>query len=376
MGILGVNSNADADNAKRTVFYSKFAASDTWENVKDFTYSTGGSTRIPVGSRGILTNAVVTDDYVYLFSQDSCYKTAVSEVSLTSGASPADFFAPYGCVNQYCAVNMADAVITFDGKRVIRYRKNISSGQLEADKTFDWAIGKHLENADADQSDAVMFYYEAKQLLFLECNIAGVRVRFVRDNTPIFDREGVLITEGRWLPPDTNVNNIGYFEINGSCYTTDRTDDTIYEIEKGYTDTDGDSGTNIDCVIASGITRLEKDWITADYKDLFVSGAGTSGSIIYLQPIIGGSETTVKEIAPASIVTGDEIASGVPGEEVPGGEGASDEFIQFDVCKPPYPSKGNSFKFISYCSGDGHAFKVDAWKVLAKAYSNSHITRT
>lgn len=362
IGIAETEAGSSSDVPPSNMTFSQFATAAAIENIVKLTGGTSGSEL--VGKAGILTNAVATRDYLYLFKEDETYFISVGDVNVSSGARPPQLFsANYGCLNADCAVEMGGFMVWLTkNRRVIKSNVRIEGGSsvLYPDESFDRPVREILDTLDTSQPTAHVFYSKTKKLLFIEGEFAGERLTLVYDNNLQV-----------WLPPDRNKLLTLYYETPNGLYATAQNDDTVYEMET----TTSDDGADIESIIATGVFEFESGRVTCDWKDVEVSGSITQQTEISVVPVVNGSDGTEKLITEedANFSTGTAIGDVVVGGEVIGGD-AAEELGQFDVKKAIYPAIGQDIQIVFSTFGDGHFQQIESWKITADAFSSSLLT--
>lgn len=363
VGADGADVTTGSEVPQTTLYYSDFSVATYAERIIDF--ANGGFEM--VGKDGILTNAIATRDYMYLFKENEAYYISIYDVNTsTKGRPPQLFSAKYGCVNKHCADVMGDFVVWLtNNKRIIASNIRVEDGTaaLYPDERFDSPIRELLDLMDDDQSSARVYYQTKRKELHVKVSISNQIVEVVYDND-----------KGIWCPPDTNKLFHGYFEIKGEPYATSDNGDTIYKLDDGG----NDDGADIESCIATGIFEFKDGRTMCDWGSIAVSGSGTVNTTIEYTSTTEQGESGVKEIniTEAEFGLGSPIgAVGIGSGIIGGGEEIPSE-ADFDVQKAVYPAKARQIQHKFYCYGDGHKMTIKSWSQKAKAYTNQLLTTT
>lgn len=342
---------------------------------KAYTFSGGKSGNNLVGRKGVLTNILATNDYLFLFTDEETYKIANADVNITSGARIPRLFSPrFGCVNQFCAVTMEQGMIVYltKNKRVIKssiagQTDQLGMAVLFPDEQFDRPVFELLQNMDADQSASRMHYWTKGRLLFITCKIGGQKITLVYDNNV-----------GVWLPPDTNKPFNSYFEIDGELYATQDTDDGVYHVEYGSSD----NLSPIDWVVATGVLRAEqgegdKGLASCDFQETEFVGSIAQGTNLKYHPVIDttkvGNDKTVPQSA-ASFPGGENIGNIQIGNITIGGVQLNPDRAPIAYRFANTPGLGFGIQLYWSAFQDGGAASVKAYKVLGRRFTDSFLT--
>ncbi len=107
--VVGVQANFSTNYQAPTYthFYADSADAHAVGGLaKAYTFSGGKSGNNIVGRRGVLTNILALNDYLFLFTELETYKISNADVNIVTGERTPRLFTPaYGCANQFCAGN-------------------------------------------------------------------------------------------------------------------------------------------------------------------------------------------------------------------------------------------------------------------------------
>lgn len=245
--LMGFPSTTNADQPNNSVICGQFVAGQTGttgiEKIIDFTYGTGGSTKILVGTGGKLTNILGEGDNFWFFTEDRAFATASADV-VSSGSAigltkPDEKDRNHGCINEDCAIVMGSGDMGYvtNDRRIMR--KTISTVQGAAipyaDESFDIDIRDHLKNMDADQTGALAFYYRGQRKAIFQLKILGQWYWFIFDYN-VSRQIGSTVVQGAWQPPQNISPVTGFFERNGVLFGTDASTDIVYSFFTTFTD--------------------------------------------------------------------------------------------------------------------------------------------
>lgn len=252
--IMGFPSATNADQPNNSVMAGQFVIGETGaagiEKIIDFTYGTGGSTKIVVGNGGKLTNILGVKDTIYFFLEDKTYSTnsaeittGINEVTFSTAAIgltiPREKDGNHGCLNEDCATEMGKNELAFitNDRRIMRIRISPETGSAEpySDESFDTDIREHLEDMDNDQTGALAFHYKGQRKTIFQIKINGQWIWLIFDHN-IQRTVGSTIIQGAWQPPQYITPVASFFERNGVLWGTDASDDTVYSFFTSFTD--------------------------------------------------------------------------------------------------------------------------------------------
>lgn len=204
---MGFPSAANADAPNNTVMAGQFVIGQTGatgiELIFDFTYGTGGSTKITVGGGGAMRNILGVADTLYFFTERKTFSVNSSSI-ITSGTGiggtiPDEKDGLHGCFNEDCAAMMGNEAFTYvtNDRRIMRQRIDPDTGTaLNApEEDFDIDIRGHLVNMDKDQTGALVFHYRGGRQTIYQLRISGQWVWFIWDHNivrNVGDRKSVV----------------------------------------------------------------------------------------------------------------------------------------------------------------------------------------
>lgn len=245
--IMGFPSASNADQPNNTVMCGQFVIGQTGasgiENIIDFTYGTGGSTKIVVAGGGAVKNILGVKDFIYFFTEDQVHATASSSIS-TSGSSigltiPDLKDEMHGCLNEDSACIMGDNALTYitNDRRFMRIPIATDTGAAVSspEEDFDVDVRDHLKNMDKDQTGALCFHYRGGRQTIYQVRIAGQWMWFIYDHN-IIRTQGSNFVRGAWQPPQSIAPVRSFFERNGVLYGTDISNDKVYSYFTSFTD--------------------------------------------------------------------------------------------------------------------------------------------
>lgn len=247
MHIMGFPSATNADQPNNSVLAGQFVIGQTGasgiENIIDFTFGTGGSTKIVVGGGGKVTNLIGVADTLYFFTEEKVFAALAADIA-TSGSSigltiPDEKDELHGCLNEDSATVMGDNALTYitNDRRFISIPIDTDTGAaLSApNEDYDVDIRDHLKNMDRNQEGALVYHYRGGRQTIYQVKISGQWFWFIRDHN-IRRQVGSNVVEGAWQPPQSITPVKGFFERNGVLYGTDPSDDTVYSFFTDFSD--------------------------------------------------------------------------------------------------------------------------------------------
>lgn len=246
--LMGYPSASNADHPNNTVMAGQFVIGQTGatgiELIVDFTFGTGGATKITVGSGGKVTNVIESKEFIYFLTEDKVYGTASTDVTTSGsaiGATIPDIKDElHGCVNEDCAAIMGNNALTYvdgNGKRIMRIPLDVYTGAVvsKPEEDFDVDIRSHLKNMDKNQTGALVYHYKGGRQTIYQLKISGQWKWFIYDHN--VDREvGGYIVKGAWQPPQNIPPVTGFFERQGVLWGTDASTDTVYSFFTAFSD--------------------------------------------------------------------------------------------------------------------------------------------
>lgn len=342
MGGVGSQVATNADQPNATVYFGKFAAPDAIENVIDFTFGSGGSTREIVGKWGRVTNAVPAKDYLYVFKEAESYSASAAEVGIASpsssspgpslGATPMNLKDEiHGCLNEDSACVIGNNEITYitSDRRIMRIRLATDSGAaiLFPDEGFDVPLREHLKNMDTDQTGARAFYHKAKRRSVYQVRITGQWYWFVYDHNI-----------DAWQPPQQVLFASDFFERKGVLYCTDGSDDTVYSLNTAF----DDDGVPVNWACFTGNFNVG----SADMKKARVQGEVSQAAMVQLQTFVtnrsggrqGGSQKTIDG---STFTYSDDHAVGADAVGEGGVEAETAQIADWEAEWDIFPSEAN-----------------------------------
>lgn len=357
MHLMGFPSASNVDQPNHTVVTGQFVVGETGatsiEKIIDFTYGTGGSTKIPVGKAGMMANLVGAKDYLYFFKSTEAYVAGVGDVTTTGtgigGTIPVLRDENFGCLNEDCAAVMGNSEIAYltSDKRIMRIRIASQNGAAVQfpDESFDVPMRKLLNLMDDDQTGALVFYHKGKRRLHVQVKIQAQWVTLIYDNNI-----------GAWQPPQTGWYFKDYFERKGVLYATDATDDTVYRVYSTFTD----NASPIECWICTGIFDIDD----CSIDSVKVKGQITQPTTINFKLPVNQGTTPTKTVTGSSYSygTGSSLGSVMLGGETLGGEGESGDLATYKKVFDGFPRDGNSVQLLSWCLGDSFHYSLKSYQ--------------
>lgn len=382
IGASTQDADASSDVPPSVLYFSQFVTAATIENIIDFSGGLSGTEL--VGKAGIITNIIATNNFLYIFKQDSTCYIDLADVNKTSGARPPQPLqdangnvAGHGCLNEDCAVHIGNGEIGFatQNKRNIRIKIATDSGApvVFPDELWDYPIQNILTNMDDDQPNAHVFYDTTDRTYEFEAIFDGQRLTVIYQNVPIFN-DGVLASTGRWLPPDIGKSSRSKHMRKGRQYATALDNDTIFLMNEGFVDDD----LEIDCVMATGAREIGKEdgRVTVDWKAVEISGSMTELAEVTFEGAVGSNTPQQKSFDSTGLSYDTAVASGAVqiGDNELGGLVESSPFADFDKRFAIYPRFGPTLQIILSSFKTASAFKWYSYRVEAAALSKSLLT--
>lgn len=243
MHLLGFPNPTNTDAPNNSVITSQFILNNIqeMEKIVDFTFGTGGSTRITVSGGGKVTNTLSVGDSIYFFTQEKVFATSAGNIS-DSGASigltiPVEKDTLHGCLNEDSATVMGSGALTYitNDKRIISLPVDTESGAAIAapQEDFDRDVRGILKDMDDVQPNAFAYHFRGGRKTIYQVRVKGQYIWLIFDHN-IVREMGSNFVRGAWQPPQyvTPMNSL--FERNGTLYGT--TDNTVYSIFTSFTD--------------------------------------------------------------------------------------------------------------------------------------------
>lgn len=379
MHLMGFQSTTNADQPNHTSVTGQFVVGQTGaggiELIIDFTYGTGGSTKIPVGKAGRLTNMIGMKDYLYFLKESETYAAAAGDVTTTGsgigGTIPLLRGEEQGCFNEDCAASMGDGEMTsIDAarKRLWRFKIATDTGAPVSfpEEGYDTDVRVLLQGMDEDQSGAMVIPHRARKRTIYQVRIDGLFYWIIYDkNIKVQYSDG--LRPGAWQPPHLGVAVGDFFERKGELYGIAQDDDTIYKFNTGMSDADAP----IECVIAGGIFDIDDSMVDeAEYK-----GTITELSTFTIQTIVSGD---IEGNPDPKTVTGTEygygggigVGFGTVGHVNVGG-GATVESAKWKKVLDVYPSEGNRVQYVLRSIGETNLWSLSRPLLRGRSFSSS-----
>ena len=255
---MGFPSATDFDAPNHSVNAGQFVIGQTGatgiESIIDFTWGTGGATKIQVNGGGAVTNILGAKDFFWFFAKRKVYATSSADIT-TSGSAigltiPDEKDELHGCLNEDCATVMGDNAITWiDHKKFMRIPISTDTGAPVSppQEDFDAAIREDLINMDSDQTGALVYHYRGGLQTIYQVKISGLWTWFIYDHNIVFNTSSG-VQHGAWQPPQLINPVTGFFEREGVLFGTDMTTDTVYSFFTAFSD----NQTAIQTTIATG----------------------------------------------------------------------------------------------------------------------------
>lgn len=379
MHIMGFPSATNADQPNNTVLAGQFVVGQTGvsgiELIVDYTFGTGGSTKIAVGGGGRITNILGVADYIYFFTERKVFATAASSI-FSSGSSigltiPDEKDVLHGCLNEDCATVMGDNAITYisDDHRFIRQPIDTESGAPigAPEEDFDVDIRDHLKDMDRDQTGALVYHFRGGRQTIYQVRENGQWYWHIFDHN-IIRAQGSNFVRGAWQAPWQISPVKGFFERDGVLYGTDPSDDKVYR----YFDTLNDNGIPIQVTIATGEFNVGD----AMMEQAQMQGEINQAAMINIRCYVTNN-TSGRRSGSAKIISGASYSYGVEhgvGIDPVGAGGVESETVTtakwrkgFDV----YPSEANFVQLIAENFTDGGYFSINSYSLTGKQYGSS-----
>jgi len=162
--LMGFPNPSNLDQPNNSVVAGQFVDGSQveLEKIIDFTYGTGGSTKIMVGTGGKVTNIFGQEDNLWFFTENRTFSAAASAVSTDATNASIGLTIPvekdhnHGCVNENCAIDNGDGEMSYitNDRRIMRQAISTQSGAAVSfpDEHYDMEIIEHLQNMDLDQN--------------------------------------------------------------------------------------------------------------------------------------------------------------------------------------------------------------------------------
>lgn len=362
---MGFPSASNADQPNHSVMVSKFvigqAGASGIEDIIDFTYGTGGATKIVVGKGGKMTSIVGIKDFIYFLKEDSVSNTASSAISV-SGASigltiPEIKDENHGCLNEDSAISIGNNEIAYitNDKRILRVKLFSDGGAAVPfpDELFDVDIWKDLENMDDDQPLGMAVYHKAQRVSIFQVRLGGQWYWLMFDHKT-----------DAWQPPQLVIPANGFFERKGILYATDSTTDQIYEV---FTTFD-DNGIPIECTVATPIFDVDDSMMTTGEAKGIITHSTNIEITTHTWTNAGEKVSSPKMITGSNYTYGEDRSIG--SVAIGGINNATrlpyaDWKRSFDI----YPQEANKIQLQLFCEGDH--FSLSRFSLVGQNYSRS-----
>lgn len=379
MHLMGFPSAANADQPNNTVMAGQFVVGQTGaagiELILDYTFGTGGSTKIVVAGGGKMTNILGVAESIYFFTENKVFSTLASDIA-DSGSSigltiPREKDGLHGCINEDCATLMGNNALTYITKdnRFMRIPIDTETGAAIAapEEDYDVDIRGVIKSMDRDQTGALVYHYNGGRQTIYQVRIRGQWYWIIRDHN-IIRSQGSNFVRGAWQAPWQISPVRGFFERDGVLYGTDPSDDKVYR----YFDTLNDNGIPIQVCIASGEFNVGN----AMMQQAELQGDINQPSEINIRCYVtnntaGRRSGSVKKILGIDYTYDSE--HGVSIDPVGGGgvesetEATAKWRREFDI----YPSEASFVQLVSENFQDGGYFSINAFSISGKQYPST-----
>jgi hypothetical protein len=376
--IMGFPSATNADQPNNTVMCGQFvsgaesATGDATDiqNIIDFTYGTGGSTKITVGGGGKVTNILGVKDYFYFFTELQMSSAAAASITTTGtgigGTIPAVKDTLHGCLNEDCATIQGDEALTYvtNDHTIMQVTIATDTGAAVSapNDHFDVPIRSHLQKMDKDQTGALVYHYRGGRQTIYQLKIAGQWTWFIWDfnvsrwirNRPIY---------GAWQPPQLIQPVTGFFERDGALYGTDADTDAVYSFFTAF----NDNFNPIQTTIATGAFNIGNAMMgKATMKGLVNQPSDININCFVWNNTLGKRSGSVKHILGSDYSYSDDFSVGA----LPVGEGGVTPVTtltaqwkkEFGI----FPSQANMVQLVLQNFQDGGYFSLDSFTLTGK----------
>lgn len=379
MHIMGFPAATNADQPNNTVMAGQFVIGATGaagiENIIDFTYGTGGSTKIVVAGGGRVTNLLGVQDVIYFFTEDKVLATLSSDIASSGSAIgltiPDNKDELHGCLNEDSACVMGNDAITYitNDRRFMRIPIDPDTGNAvgRPDETFDIDIRGHLKNMDKDQAGALCFHYRGGRQTIFQVKITGQWYWFIFDHN-IRTQVGSNVFTGAWQPPQQIAPVRSLFERNGVLYGTDVSDDTVYTFFTTFTD----NLTPIYAIIATGEFSVGN----AMMKKAQLQGEVNQPSEVNIRCYVT-NDTSGRRSGSAKVIDGADYQYSEDNSigAVPVGDGGVEAETtqiakwrkEFDI----FPSEATRAQLVAENQQDGGYFSISSFSLSGDQYAGT-----
>lgn len=377
--IMGFPSATNADQPNNTVMAGQFVIGQTgatgMELILDFTYGTGGSTKILVGGGGRVTNILGVKDFIYFFTEEKAQATASSSI-ITSGSGiggtiPDEKDELHGCLNEDCATVMGDSAITYitPDHRIMRLPIATDTGAAVSppEEDFDVDIRDHLKNMDKDQTGALTYHYRGGRQTIYQVKILGQWYWFIWDHN-IIRSMGSAHVRGAWQAPQQITPVRSFFERNGVLYGTDPSTDKVYSFFTTFTD----NLAPIYCIIATGSFNVGN----AITKRAWLQGDINQPSLINIRCYVTNNEGgrrsgSIKQIRGSDYTYSSDHSVGAVPVGDGGVEGETTQIANWDKEFEVFPSEGSRVQLVAENEQDGGYMSVSAFSLNGDQFPSS-----
>jgi len=371
--LMGFPSTKNVDQPNNSVIAGQFidGQANEIQNIIDFTYGTGGATKITVGSGGKLTNILGVKDFLYFFLENKTYAANSADV-VKSGSGIGNTVPEikdelHGCLNEDCATIMGESGLLYatSDKRIMMISTATDTGAAVSapQEDFDVPIRGHLVNMDNDQTGALVYHYRGGRQTICQLKVSGQWYWFIYDHNIVINL-GQTTQNGAWQPPQSISPVTAFMERNGVLYGTDSSTDTVYSYFTTFTD----NLNPIQVVVATGEFNVG----SAMMKTAMMQGTINQPSQINMNCYVV-NETLGRRTGSAKIVNGsdynysdDQSVGAVPVGS--GGIGQSTPIAKWKREFGVYPSEANRVQLIATNFQDGGYFSVSYYSLVGDSY--------
>ncbi len=383
---MGFPSAANADQPNNTIMAGQFVIGQTGasgiELIDNFTYGTGGSTKITVGSGGSVTNILGVKDFFWSFLENKAYATNKLDVnhetpSASSPGSALGLTVPvlkdelHGCINEDCATVMGNNALTYiaNDHRFMRIPIDTDTGAplSHPEEDFDVPIRGHLVNMDKDQTGAFCYHYRGGRQTIYQIKVMGQWYWFIFDQNITYQGSTGTV-HGAWQAPQS-INPVkNLFERNGVLWGTDASDDRVYSIFTSF----NDNLAPISVIIATGNFNVGNSMMEKAYLE----GELNQPSQINIRCYVT-NESAGRRSGSAKIVDGVNYAYSDDysiGAVAVGGGGVTSETTNIAKWKKSFdvfPSQADNAQLILENFQDGGYFTLTSFSLTGNQYSDS-----
>ena len=380
---MGFPAATNADHPNNTVMAGQFVIGQTGatgiELIIDFTFGTGGSTKITVGSGGAVKNIIGVADSFYFLNERKTHSVASTSID-SSGASigltiPDEKDGLHGCLNEDCAALAGNEALIYatPDKRIMRQRIDPDTGTPldRPEEDFDVDIRQHLLNLDKDQTGALVYHYRGGRQTICQLKETGQWKWFIWDDNIVSVDVYGNVRRGAWQPPQQITPVRSFFERNGVLYGTDPSDDTVYSFFTTFTD----NQVPIYAIFATGILNVG----SAMLKTAHLQGTVNQPSQINLRCFVWNNASGRRSGSP-KIIDGsdysyseDNSVGAVPVGD--GGVGETTEVAEWSKEFDIFPSEATRCQLTAISEQDGGYFSISSYQLSGQQYAGSFSSR-